>query len=79
MRTWPDDKGGRCPRQRYCLVKDLETKQEQHVETGAALNGGSDVAGERGGRSPSAGTYGQDRKFGLCPMMASLVLRELAA
>lgn len=34
--------------------------------------------GERGGRSRSAGTYGQERKFGLCPMIASLVLRELA-
>lgn len=36
-------KVGRCPRQRHCLVKDSETKQEQHVET--AVNGGSNVAG----------------------------------
>lgn len=35
---------GRYPRQRYCLVKDLETKQEQHVGAGTALNDGSSMA-----------------------------------
>lgn len=38
-------KVGRCPGQRHCLVKDLETKQEQRVETGAAVSDGSNGAG----------------------------------